>query len=279
MLAEAGRFGAFRGGSDVNFVQKHGKNTANSAQGSGGDTVGRLINSNLNGANTVLNSSQKDSVKFRENIALNFDPDDAIKFELCDENRVANGAVCNKRDDKFKADTSDEIGKFDGEKFNGGEFDRDLQGKFGGNIARARDGLEKISESTGLSERGLSQTLCPGDAGDLLCERRTLSLSCGAAYLGLDDAGEISDGFDLTADGSKSLCEQGGTNSKIEIKRGVNDCDEGGRAASGKCKNSEICYPNGNSVEYFYSGRALDAARLGRIELFLARLEKMREID
>ena len=260
LLAEAGRFGAFRGGSDVNFVQKHGKNTANSAQGSGGDTV--------------LNSSQKDGVKFRENIALNFDPDDAIKFELCDKNRVANGAVCNKRDDKFKADTSDEIGKFDGEKFNGGELDRDLPGKFGGNIARARDGLEKISESTGLSERGLSQTLCPGDVGDLLCERRTLSLSCGAAYLGLDDAGEISDGFDLTA-----LCEQGGTNSKIETKRGVNDCDTGSRAASGKCKNSEICYPNGNSVEYFYSGRALDAAQLGRIELFLARLEKMREID
>ena len=279
LLAEAGRFGAFRGSSDVNFVQKHGKNTANSAQGSGGDTVGRLTNSSLDGANTVLNSSQKDGAKFRENIALNFDPDGTVKFELCDENCVENGAVCNKRDDKFKADTSDEIGKFDGEKFNGGEFDRDLPGKFGDNIARARDGLEKISESTGLSERGLDQTPCPGDVGDLLCERRTLSLSSGAAYLGLDDAGEISDGFDLTADGSKSLCEQGGTNSKIEIKRGINDCDEGGRAASGKCKNSKICYPNGNSVEYFYSGRALDAARLGRIELFLARLEKMREID
>ena len=279
LLAEAGRFGAFRGGSDVNFVQKHGKNTANSAQGSGGNTIGCLINPNLDSANTVLNSSQKDGAKFRENTVLNFDRNDAIKFELCDENRVTNGAVCNKRDDKFKADTSDEIGKFDGEKFNGGELDRDLPGKFGGNIARARDGLEKISESTGLSERGLSQTLCPGDVGDLLCERRTLSLSCGAAYLGLDDAGEISDGFDLTADGSKALCEQGGTNSKIATKRGVNDCDTGSRAASGKCKNSEICYPNGNSVEYFYSGRALDAARLGRIELFLARLEKMREID
>ena len=279
LLAEAGRFGACKGGSDVNFVQKHGKNTANSAQGSVGDTVGRLFNSNLDSANTVLNSSQKDGVKFRENIALNFDPDDTVKFELCDENRVANGAVCNKRGDKFKADTSDETGKFDGGKFNGGEFDRDLPGKFGGNTARVRDGLEKISESTGLSECGLDQTLCPGDAGDLLCERRTLSLSCDGTYLGLDDAGEISDGFDLTADGSKSLCEQGGTNSKIAIKRGVNDCDTGSRAASGKCKNSEICYPNGNSVEYFYSGRALDAARLGRIELFLARLEKMREID
>ena len=41
----------------------------------------------------------------------------------------------------------------------------------------------------------------------------------------------------------------------------------------------KIYYPNGNSVEYFYSGRALDAAQLRRIEIFLKRLEKMREID
>ena len=40
-----------------------------------------------------------------------------------------------------------------------------------------------------------------------------------------------------------------------------------------------VNYPNGNSVEYFYSGRTLDAAQLERIEIFLKRLEKMREID
>ena len=43
--------------------------------------------------------------------------------------------------------------------------------------------------------------------------------------------------------------------------------------------SGKIYYPNGNSVEYFYSGRALDAAQLRRIEIFLKRLEKMREID
>ncbi|RKV91997.1 MAG: glutamate racemase, partial [Campylobacter sp.] len=36
---------------------------------------------------------------------------------------------------------------------------------------------------------------------------------------------------------------------------------------------------NGNSVEYFYSGRALDAAQLERIGIFLKRLDAMREIN
>ena len=40
-----------------------------------------------------------------------------------------------------------------------------------------------------------------------------------------------------------------------------------------------VNYPNGNSVEYFYSGRALDAAQLERIEIFLKRLDAMREIN
>ncbi|WP_122862378.1 glutamate racemase [Campylobacter showae] len=40
-----------------------------------------------------------------------------------------------------------------------------------------------------------------------------------------------------------------------------------------------VNYPNGNSVEYFYSGRALDAAQLRKVELFLKRLDAMREIN
>ena len=40
-----------------------------------------------------------------------------------------------------------------------------------------------------------------------------------------------------------------------------------------------VNYPNGNSVEYFYSGRALDAAQLERIGIFLKRLDMMREIN
>ena len=42
---------------------------------------------------------------------------------------------------------------------------------------------------------------------------------------------------------------------------------------------SRVNYPNGNSVEYFYSGRALDAAQLCKVEIFLKRLDAMRAID
>lgn len=42
---------------------------------------------------------------------------------------------------------------------------------------------------------------------------------------------------------------------------------------------SRVNYPNGNSVEYFYSGRSLDAAQLERIGIFLKRLDAMREIN
>lgn len=42
---------------------------------------------------------------------------------------------------------------------------------------------------------------------------------------------------------------------------------------------SRVNYPNGNSVEYFYSGRVLDAAQLRKVEIFLKRLDAMRAID
>ncbi len=41
---------------------------------------------------------------------------------------------------------------------------------------------------------------------------------------------------------------------------------------------SRVNYPNGNSVEYFCSGRALDAAQLRKVEIFLKRLDAMRGI-
>ena len=42
---------------------------------------------------------------------------------------------------------------------------------------------------------------------------------------------------------------------------------------------SRVNYPNGNSVEYFCSGRALDTAQLRKVEIFLKRLDAMRAID
>ena len=50
--------------------------------------------------------------------------------------------------------------------------------------------------------------------------------------------------------------------------------DAGERSESG----GKIYYPNGNSVEYFYSGRVLDAVQLRKVEIFLKRLDAMREI-
>lgn len=41
---------------------------------------------------------------------------------------------------------------------------------------------------------------------------------------------------------------------------------------------SRVNYPNGNSVEYFCSGRALNAAQLRKVEIFLKRLDAMRAI-
>ena len=42
---------------------------------------------------------------------------------------------------------------------------------------------------------------------------------------------------------------------------------------------SRVNYPNGNSVEYFCSGRALNAAQLCKVGIFLKRLDAMRAID
>ena len=58
-----------------------------------------------------------------------------------------------------------------------------------------------------------------------------------------------------------------------------NDESGGGQGAERRDESgSKIYYPNGNSVEYFYSGRALDVAQLHKIEVFLKRLDAMREI-
>ena len=63
------------------------------------------------------------------------------------------------------------------------------------------------------------------------------------------------------------------TKGHIEDGERLNGCYAEGRG------ESKIYYPNGNSVEYFYSGGALDAAQLYKIEVFLKRIEKMREIN
>ena len=61
-----------------------------------------------------------------------------------------------------------------------------------------------------------------------------------------------------------------GSDESCDSKQGAEGCDERG---------GKIYYPNGNSVEYFYSGRALDAVQMRKVEVFLKRLDAMREIN
>ena len=71
----------------------------------------------------------------------------------------------------------------------------------------------------------------------------------------------------------------GGEGVKDKSKQGSEGRGEGEQSKEGgdEC-GGKIYYPNGNSVEYFYSGRVLDAAQLRKVELFLKRLDAMREI-
>ena len=82
-----------------------------------------------------------------------------------------------------------------------------------------------------------------------------------SAQIGKIDAEERGAGGESVKDKSKQG-ERGG-------EQGAEECDGDG---------GKIYYPNGNSVEYFYSGRALDAAQLRKVEIFLNRLDAMREI-
>ena len=74
-----------------------------------------------------------------------------------------------------------------------------------------------------------------------------------------------------------------GSEGRGEGEQGKEGGDESGSGEQGTGGRSEgggkIYYPNGNSVEYFYSGRALNAAQLRKVGIFLKRLDAMRAID
>ncbi len=88
--------------------------------------------------------------------------------------------------------------------------------------------------------------------------------SCGGKY----DAGGRSEGDTEGCGESGGEQGAGGGNESCVGKNNAEGCGGGGK----------IYYPNGNSVEYFYSGRALDAAQLRKVELFLKRLDAMQGI-
>ena len=73
-----------------------------------------------------------------------------------------------------------------------------------------------------------------------------------------------------------------GAKNSNDFYRATNDVKssrQDGDAANVSGIIGKIYYPNGNSVEYFYLGRALDAAQIERIGIFLKRTKKIREID
>ena len=82
------------------------------------------------------------------------------------------------------------------------------------------------------------------------------------------DAEELDAGGGQSARGESRRGE--GSNESCGDEQGVEEYDGDG---------GKIYYPNGNSVEYFYSGRALDVVQLHKIEVFLKRLDAMREIN
>ena len=91
---------------------------------------------------------------------------------------------------------------------------------------------------------------------------------------GNDESGDGQSIISKSKQGSegRSGGEQGkeGGEEGVRSEQDAEGCDERG---------GKIYYPNGNSVEYFYSGRALDAAQLRKVELFLKRLDAMRGIS
>ena len=97
------------------------------------------------------------------------------------------------------------------------------------------------------------------------------------------DGGQSIKGKSKRGEGSdeSARSEQGseGRGEGEQDKEGGDESGSGERGAEEYDGDSgKIYYPNGNSVEYFYSGRALDAAQLRKVEIFLKRLDAMRGI-
>ncbi|WP_298757882.1 glutamate racemase [uncultured Campylobacter sp.] len=94
---------------------------------------------------------------------------------------------------------------------------------------------------------------------------------------------KLAHGEDLPSRATKFDADGGvkfDTNSQLKLySRGGADLSLEFEPRSEGAGISRVNYPNGNSVEYFCSGRALDAAQLRKVDLFLKRLDAMRAID
>ena len=125
-----------------------------------------------------------------------------------------------------------------------------------------------------------------------------LKLACGEDYSAqatkFNAGGGVEFDMNSSAQGGKFYAEGRGAGGGQNARGKSRQCegsDESARSEQGKKGGDEqgaeeydgnsgkIYYPNGNSVEYFYSGSSLDAAQLHKIEVFLKRLDAMREIN
>ena len=101
----------------------------------------------------------------------------------------------------------------------------------------------------------------------------------------LSQAAKFNDDGDVKFDTNSSVqahkfgAEGRGASSEQGAEGGNESCVGKNNAAGRSESGGKIYYPNGNSVEYFYSKRALVAAQLERIGIFLKRLDAMREIN
>ena len=147
---------------------------------------------------------------------------------------------------KFDTNSSTQVGKFKAEG-RGADCGQSVIGK-------SREGEE--SNESARSEQDVK-------GGNESCVGKNNAERCGSS-----GGGSAGDARAVDANLQLKLYSRGGADLSLEFEsRG----DEMGIP--------RVNYPNGNSVEYFYSGRALDAAQLERIGIFLKRLDAMREIN
>ncbi|WP_298051863.1 glutamate racemase [uncultured Campylobacter sp.] len=178
----------------------------------------------------------------------------------------------------------------------GGTLNR-LESELGGGL--------KLARGEDLSSRAAKFNASGESKPDMIEQgmSRLRAVSCGArkngavGYDEFSNADERGFGMDTLRDVKSQVCADKGVEQCGEDKRRMSPravdansqlklYSRGGADLSLEFKPrgegtgiSRVNYPNGNSVEYFCSGRALDAAQLRKVELFLKRLDAMRAID
>lgn len=163
-------------------------------------------------------------------------------------------------DAKFNTNLSAQAHKFGAE--GRGEDDESVRGK------------SRQDEGSGESTRSEQDA----EGGNESCVGKNNAEECGKS--GGGSAGDVRGVEQCDEDKCRMLPRAVAANSQLKLySRGGADLSLEFEPRSEEAGISRVNYPNGNSVEYFYSGRALNAAQLRKVEIFLKRLDAMRGID